>query len=424
MTNQAVSINGEVSPGFESVRALYERNMRSLVEEHTQLCIYHEGKKVVDLWASTDDPMFTPDTLVNIFSSGKSLEALSMAMLVDRGQLRFDAPINEYWPEFGANGKHETTVADLMRHEAGLAAFDTSLDVMDLRTDSIKENRIGRIIENHEQRFRENGSRREYHALTRGWIANEVFRRADPGGRTLGEFVREEISRPLQLDAYIGLTAQELDRAAPVRPIKSGLLLKEWMKPRFAGRRMEQNIFQAAAKVARLVPSIRRRSTKGMPKPIEGMSRISAFSDPEIAQGEIPSANANSTARGLAKLAAVLANGGSWQGLQLFGETAWQALHAEPVSRDMGFTGTSFTQGGVAHFTPQASGSRAIDRGLNTGREGFYGWMGLGGSIFQWHPEARIGFGYVPTSLNVLDFVNERGKAYQAEALRCVERLG
>jgi len=57
-------------------------------------------------------------------------------------------------------------------------------------------------------------------------------------------------------------------------------------------------------------------------------------------------------------------------------------------------------------------------RALNQGREGFFGWMGLGGSIFQWHPERRIGFAYVPTSLNLLDIVNERGKGYQAEVLR------
>jgi hypothetical protein len=49
--------------------------------------------------------------------------------------------------------------------------------------------------------------------------------------------------------------------------------------------------------------------------------------------------------------------------------------------------------------------------------------MGLGGSIFQWHPQYNIGFGYVPTSLNVLDIVNERGKAYQAEILRCIEKI-
>jgi CubicO group peptidase (beta-lactamase class C family) len=81
---------------------------------------------------------------------------------------------------------------------------------------------------------------------------------------------------------------------------------------------------------------------------------------------------------------------------------------------------TTFTQGGLASFPPPDDADSAMDKGLNRGREGYYGWMGLGGSIFQWQPERKIGFAYVPTSLNVLDLVNERGKAYQAEVVKCV----
>jgi hypothetical protein len=84
---------------------------------------------------------------------------------------------------------------------------------------------------------------------------------------------------------------------------------------------------------------------------------------------------------------------------------------------------TRFTQGGVDQFLPCDSGSSQLERDFNEGREGFYGWMGLGGSIFQWHPEYDIGFGFVPTSLHVLDFLNERGKVYQKEVLTCVERI-
>ena len=47
----------------------------------------------------------------------------------------------------------------------------------------------------------------------------------------------------------------------------------------------------------------------------------------------------------------------------------------------------------------------------------------FGGSIFQWHPEREIGFAFVPTALHVLDILNERWKVYQADVLRCVERL-
>lgn len=111
-------IEGTVAAGFESVRSLYEHNMQTLEEKNTQLCVYHRGEKVVDLWASaTEDRNFSPDSLINVFSSGKSLEAIAMASLVGKGLLRYEAKITDYWPEFGANGKGELTVAELMRHK-------------------------------------------------------------------------------------------------------------------------------------------------------------------------------------------------------------------------------------------------------------------------------------------------------------------
>jgi hypothetical protein len=105
------------------------------------------------------------------------------------------------------------------------------------------------------------------------------------------------------------------------------------------------------------------------------------------------------------------------------GHLAWTALHGVPVQRNMMALNTTITQGGLATFPGPSSTDTPLDIGLNRGREGFYGWMGLGGSIFQWHPEYRIGFGYAPTSLNVLDIVNERGKTYQAEVVRCLRAL-
>ena len=72
-------------------------------------------------------------------------------------------------------------------------------------------------------------------------------------------------------------------------------------------------------------------------------------------------------------------------------------------------------------FTACTPASSRADREFNEGREGFYGWMGLGGSIFQWHPQSEIGFAFVPTSLHLLDFVNERGKMLQATVLECVQ---
>ena len=417
-------IQGSVTPGFESVRELFASEMRTMEERNTQLCVYYRGEKVVDLWSSaTGDPRFSPDSIVNVFSSGKSLEAVALAALAGRGLLEYKERIAHYWPEFAAHGKEALTVADLMRHEGGLAAFNTSLAPEDLWTGSLKENRVGRIIEGHPAKFPPaDGSIREYHAITRGWVANEIFRRVDPQGRTIGEFYREEISGPLGADVVIGVPEPELDRVSKVEPLGIGFQLLQSLKPKVLGRRIKHSFLQLLRRLLTILPSFRRATTRGAPPPYKGMKGIDFFNERAVAMGETPSAAANCSARGLAKIAAMMASGGTWEGREYVSAEGWRALHADPVEADMGFAATNFTQGGVNCFTAVGPNSTRMERDFNVGREGFYGWMGLGGSIFQWHPEHQIGFGFVPTALHFLDFLNERGKVYQAEVLRCVER--
>ncbi len=186
---------------------------------------------------------------------------------------------------------------------------------------------------------------------------------------------------------------------------------------------MEHNALHTIGRLVKILPKMRKGTTSGSPPPFVGMDRIAFFNDPSVAMGETPSANANCSARGLAKIAAMMSQGGNFDGNEIISEHAWQSMHAAPIESDMGFGTTTFTQGGVAKFPETSPQSTKMSRAFNEGRQGFYGWMGLGGSIFQWHPEHKIGFGYVPTSLNVIDIMNERGKGYQAEVLNCVEKI-
>jgi len=417
-------VQGTVAPGFESVRRLYERETEVMAEQHTQLCVYYKGERVVDLWRSTaTDTQFSPDSIVNVFSSGKSLETLPIASLVGRGLLDYDAKIADYWPEFAANGKGDITVADLMRHEGGLAAFDTPIPLEDLLPENIKQNRVGSIIERQTARFPK-GDRdsREYHAVTRGWIVNELHRRVDPAGRTLGEWLQEEISGPLDADAFIGVKESELPRIAPVALLSMRFQLRESLKPRVLGRKIKNSFLQLMRMMFRFLLAARHGSTRGAPPPFDGMEDIEVFNKPAVAMGETPSAAANCSARGLAKIAAMMAAGGSWDGREYLSTQAWEALHANPVEASMIVLPTNFTQGGLNRFVDVGGWRGSLGRAFNGGREGFYGWMGLGGSIFQWHPEYEIGFAFVPTSLHLFDGLNERGKVYQAEVLRCVAR--
>ena len=418
-------VQGTVAPGFEPVRTAYEREMRTMAEDNTQLCVYYKGERVVDLWASApDDVRFSPNSIVNVFSSGKSLEAIAIAHLVGRGLLDYSARVADYWPEFGAHGKGKLTVADVMRHEGGLAALQTSLEAEDLLPENIKQNKVGAVIEGHALRFpTANRGNREYHAITRGWIVNELFRRVDPAGRTIGEFLGEEIRRPLEADVIIGVKEGDLAQISRVKPLGFLFQFLQSLRPRFLGRRIKHGFFQILGRILRLIPSFRHATRRRAPAPFKGMKGIHFFNEPRIARGETPSAAANCSARGLAKVAAMMAARGRWAGREVLSEAAWKSMHDEAIDAPMGFARTNFTQGGVNLFTEPGPGSNSLERAFNAGREGFYGWMGFGGSIFQWHPEREIGFAFVPTALHVLDIVNERGKVYQTEVLRCVERL-
>jgi CubicO group peptidase (beta-lactamase class C family) len=419
-------LNGTVAPGFESIERLFQKNILGMAEKNVQLCVYYRGQRVVDLWSSsTGDKEFSASSLVNVFSSGKSLEAIAVAWLVSKNLLSYDDKITQHWPEFGANGKEGIVVADLMRHEAGLANFDTSLDMEDLFTDNIKQNSVGRLIESHAQNYKPGDqTRREYHALTRGWIVNELFRRLDPAGRTIGEFLREDISGPLDADAVIGVNPQQMARISKVKPLGIGYQLVQSLIPRFLGRRIIPNFFQLLARFIKIIPAMIKSRKMGAPPPFTGMTNMGFFNQPQFAMGETPSANASCSARGLAKIAAMMSAGGKWGGNRYLTEQAWSAMHANPIKAKMGgILTTRFTQGGVDKFTRYERGGTEIERAMNEGREGFYGWMGFGGSILQWHPGLDIGFAFVPTSLHVLDLFNERGKVYQAEILKCTANL-
>ncbi len=424
--NSSSGICGFAAPGFESVQQLFEHEMRTLAEREAQLCVYHRGVRVVDLWADmTGAGTYSADSLANVFSSGKSLEAIAVASLVGRGLLDYDAKIVDYWPEFGANGKEGVTVADLMRHEAGLANFDTALDMEDLFTENIKQNAVGRVIEGHALNYTLAGDgRREYHALTRGWIVNELFRRVDPARRTIGEYLREEVSGPLTADVFVGVREEERPRVTKVRSLGLGYQLLQGLVPRVLGRRIVHNVFQILGRLLRVVPGVRKARKLGAPPPFAGQTLLGYFNNPAFARGETPSANATCSARGLAKVAAMMSAGGTLEGRQILAPSAWKALHEKPVEAPLGsLLTTRFTQGGVDSFKPCTADNTRLEREFNEGREGFYGWMGFGGSIFQWHPDLDIGFAFVPTSLHVLDLLNERGKRYQAEVLRCVRNL-
>jgi len=405
--------HGAVAPGFENVQKMFEQNVRSGGELQAQLCVFVGGRQVVDLWGSSSPgDGFSGDSLINSFSSSKSLTCIAMARLVEMGLLSYDQPISKYWPEFAANGKSQITVAQLMRHEAGLPFLETSIQKSDLLTKNIKNNKIGELIEKQGLIVRNDGEPRQYHALTRGWVANEIFRRVHPEKITIGDFFRIEIAEKIGADVHIGLSEGEIEQVFPIK--MAGLVspVCQSFIPKIFGRPTDLNIFDLHLILFNMMKHSRTNRTPA--PPIEGMgfADTSIVNTKEFMMGEIPSGNGHASARGLAKIASAMANNGVFENHQILGEEALSQLHSAGVAGDMVFHKNIFTKGGVAMFGPVENETK-VDRIFYENREGFYGWYGLGGSIMQWHPKLRIGFAYLPTLLSWVDMANNRGGKFQ-----------
>jgi len=404
---QSLKVDGYVAPGFESVKEMFTENFKRGKENSAQLCVYLEEEKVVDLWGSVTSDTFTGDCITNVFSSTKTLAAMAVATLADRGLLSYSDRIEKHWPEFGQNGKEETTVADLLRHEAGLANLDTTLSSEDFSREGIKENRVGSVIERQTPEFPPSG-KRQYHAVTRGWILNELFRRVEPTGATIGEFLEERVSQPLQAAVHIGGSP-----TAPYHPVENiglGYVVGQSLLPEAVGSAVDQNFLELVAFLNRMRNMFNEAKKAGKPKAIAGMdSTNQVWNTQGIRSGEIPSANGNCSARGLAIVAAVMANGGSFKGYSFLSPAGWEAFHKDPVEGMIYSLNVKFTQGGVAQLEEADGG----------GRDGYTGWMGLGGSVMQWHPRLKIGFAYVPTLLTWVDLNNNKARLLQEEVSRC-----
>jgi hypothetical protein len=224
-------INGRVAPQYKHLLAVFQGHFEDGIEDCAQLCVFVRGYKVIDIWGNIDtDPQlddtqkeakpparYGPDSLQNVFSCSKAITSLVVAMMVDKKHIEYESTAASIFPEYKAYGKEKTTISHIMRHEAGLQTFKTPLVAEDLTTKRIKEGSLSSIVAkqvpNHPP-----GAKRCYHGLTRGFIINEITRRADPQKRTVAEFLRDEIVIPLGLEdeMCIGLPDKLHKKVAPL----------------------------------------------------------------------------------------------------------------------------------------------------------------------------------------------------------------
>ncbi|MET8465308.1 serine hydrolase domain-containing protein [Micromonospora zamorensis] len=345
---------------FAPVRDCFHDLLTSGRETGASLVIWYDGQPVVDLIGGTrtaagsDGEPWRPDTLVNVYSVGKPVAALCLLMLVDRGQVDLDAPVDRYWPEF----RTPATVRQVLSHTAGLPAFPVPRPATAIADWTLLTSDLAAADPEWSP-----GSVAAEHAWTYGHLVGEVVRRVD--GRSVGRFLAEEIADRWQLDLGFGLADADQRRCADLRYGDPGWPIRALGEP----------------------GSLRARA---MGNPAGGQD-LAVLNSPLWRGTEMPAVNLHATASGLARLYAGLLAGGVLDGVRLLSPE----LVAEATR--------------VQYDGPDLLLDRQVrwTLGMQWEPDGSWGMGGLGGSSAWADPERGYTFAYATAHLAEHDRVDE-----------------
>jgi CubicO group peptidase (beta-lactamase class C family) len=330
------------------------------------LAVYLHGEPVVDVWTGYADrrgtEYWTADTGAMVWSVSKGLASTVIHRLADRGLIDYDNPVAEYWPEFGANGKAEIAVRDVMRHRAGLSQLN-GVSKAELLDHVAMEARLAAAPVN-----RVLYGKPAYHALTYGWLMSGLARAVT--GKGMRDLIREELAEPLNTDGL------HLGRPPADSPTRAAQIL-------VPQGTFNNPVFNFVA------PRIAALQYSGMfgSMYFPGMKTV-VQGDIPFLDSEIPAANGVTTARGLAKMYGAIANGGRIDGTQFLSQELVAGLTGTPsllLDRNI-FVPLSFNLG--YHSLP-------FPPGLMPG----FGHAGLAGSVGWADPESGLSFGFVHNRL-------------------------
>ncbi|MXZ51611.1 MAG: beta-lactamase family protein [Acidimicrobiaceae bacterium] len=298
-----MEIHGTCKPGFEAVQDAFAANFADGLEVGAAAAVTLDGEFVVDIWggdADTDGTPWQRGTIVNVYSTTKTMAATCMLMLADRGDLDFDAPVAQYWPEFAQNGKDGVLVRHVMAHTAGVPGFDPPLTTIEQLYDleAVADNLAAQAP------WWEPGTASGYHAISQGNLQSEILYRIT--GRRMADWFRTEVAEPLGADFWISLPASEDHRVAALVP------------PVFRGDKLTVNGVEVSADSIAVKALLSAPMTATEPATREWRA------------AEIPAAGGFGSARGIVRIHSALACGGAVNGVRLMSEAgARQALEEQ-----------------------------------------------------------------------------------------------
>lgn len=381
-------IHGSVKSGFESIQQVLAT--ADIGDGGAAFAAYVEGEKVVDLWAGRAHPGhdWQEDTLATAFSATKGMAAIVMMMLHDRGIIDVDAPVTAYWPEFGQSGKEGTLVRHVLNHTCGVVGLNDPASFMDWSGHGWDDyDQIAKQLAASAPAW-EPGTRIAYHAVSYGWLCQELVRRTT--GMTLGTFFAREVAEPLALSIYIGTPDHQQSRLATAvhRPLEASTPEQVALRDMFKGMLADPGTPLGQSSIAMHGDSL-----------FEHMDFVNTS---EIRSAEIPGFNGSMDARSLARVYAALAMGGTLDGVRLASEEAVRLFGTKTFSGPSAFWPEDEAPGLGSTEMRYALG---FEGDFGTGPKPFrfgptpetFGHLGAGGQIGFADPMRRVSIGFIRT---------------------------
>ncbi len=253
--------------GLERVEKLFMEQVETGVHPGAALAVYRHGKPVLDLYGGLADREsgrpITADSIFVLYSSTKAVSAACLHILWERGKFDWDDTVASHWPGFAQKGKEDVTIRHVLTHQAGFPDtpshmtwdrwhdWEAAVEAMEQIPLDYKP---GRVIAYHPRNF--------------GWVVGELVRRID--GRPIDQFVREEITGPLQIQEFhLGIDPDMEERVAKLHAMED----------------------------------------------CDRSSQVTIYNRPEVHTAVLPAGGGIATARGLAKFYAMMAGGGTLDGV-------------------------------------------------------------------------------------------------------------
>ena len=350
-----MTIEGVCEDKYLAVKELFLELHKTDREVGSSFAVYKDGNPIIDIWGGFSDKdkinTWQQNTLATVWSTTKGVAAITIAYAFEKGLLDYEEKVSKYWPEFGCNGKEDITVGMLLSHQAGICGSNTN-EVSDYYDQKTMASELAQMTP-----IWEPGTASGYHSMTYGWLTSELIIRIT--GKTLGNYFRDEIGNPNEIDFYIGLPEAEEDRVAEMIP--------------FAKENNESNNHPNDAQIA-----------SG-----RGPNLLKHQNTREWRAAEIPSANGQGCASAIAKLYSLVVT--DQESIKILNDTTIKTMTEERITnRDLVLdVVTRWGSGFIMNMHKVIYGPQ----------ETSFGHSGWGGSCGFGDPVNKIGISYVMNNM-------------------------